>query len=585
MRVAICFSGAIRSFETCFPSIYKNLIQPTKADVFVRLLKYNTEYDDSKLETNMKIQNDECSVDYVLEKLKPVSYLIEDFTPEIEHEFIERCHGYELIEKVLHKKEPEVHKGYLINAMGMYYGIQKVNNLRKQYEQEHNIHYDIVIRARLDFKWNYMLSMDDLILAEEQSIVLLKDQFATISGTRSNDKFFFSVSQVMDVYCDLYDNLFNLCLKMGIDNAKTTIEGQSIAAKWIVENRLRIKWIGDQYSYEKLLKRHRIPYNRHKVLVTGCCGFIGSHVTEKLLENGYTVYGIDNQSNEKLKMRKELNLQLLQCYRRFIFINEDILTTKCIEQYKPNVVIHLAAKTGVRESLLNPMEYSRINIEGHINLLEQCVKSNVNLYLYASSSSVYGLNKKVPFKEVDDLGLPNSQYACSKVCMEQYSALYNRLYGLRTIGFRFFTVYGPRGRYDMAPYIFLNNIHNEISINKYGDGSTSRDYTYVNDIVGGIYNTVKKYYIDNQEIQHIIYNLGSNKPHELNYLIKQCEEIVGNEAIINQLEEQKGDVPITYADITLASNELDYNPSTELRDGLQQMYKWLETYKYMYDII
>jgi len=156
MKIAICFSGAIRSFETCFPSIYRNLIQPTKADVFVRLLTYNTTYDMNKLETNMKIQKDECDIGYVLDKLKPVSYIIEEFTPDIEKNFIDGCDGYKLINQIQNKPEIEKHKGYLVNAMGMYYGIKKSNDLRKKYEQENGIKYDVVIRARLDFKWNYM---------------------------------------------------------------------------------------------------------------------------------------------------------------------------------------------------------------------------------------------------------------------------------------------------------------------------------------------------------------------------------------------------------------------------------------------
>ena len=305
------------------------------------------------------------------------------------------------------------------------------------------------------------------------------------------------------------------------------------------------------------------------ILVTGCAGFIGSHTCEYLLKKKINVYGIDNLNNYydvKLKLK---NLEILKKYSNFFFYKEDIYNTQLISKIKPDKIIHLAAMAGVRYSIENPKIYIKNNIECFIHILEECVKNNINHIIYASSSSVYGLNKKVPFSELDELKEYNSQYALSKLCMEQFANLYNKLYGLTCIGLRFFTVYGPRGRPDMAPYKFLNSIKNKKQFTKYGDGTTSRDYTYIDDIVEGI---VQCLYIDKK---CEIYNLGNSVPISLNRFIEICEKITNNKAVYKQINNQIGDVPHTYADITKAKRDLNYNPKVNLEEGLKKLYETL----------
>ena len=209
-----------------------------------------------------------------------------------------------------------------------------------------------------------------------------------------------------------------------------------------------------------------------KVLVTGCAGFIGSHLCETILKQNLftTVIGLDNLDLYYDTNIKIANLEILNKYDKFIFLKEDILNTKCIEKYKPNVIFHLASMAGVRYSIDNPQKYCRTNIEGMINLLEQTKNINCTKFIFASSSSVYGNNSKYPFNENDAIDSINSPYAASKKSMEIYAQLYNQLYNMNIIALRLFTVYGPRGRPDMAPYKFIHSIKNQIPINKYGDG-------------------------------------------------------------------------------------------------------------------
>ena len=227
-----------------------------------------------------------------------------------------------------------------------------------------------------------------------------------------------------------------------------------------------------------------------KVLVTGCCGFIGYNVCLRLLKEGNIVIGIDNFDNYYDVKVKRLKCDSLKSYENFIFEEEDIISTDIIERLKPEKICHLASKAGVRNSILDPKSYVRNNIEGFINLVEQAVKTDVETFVYASSSSVYGLNEKIPFSESDNIDSCNSPYAASKRSMEIFANTYNQLYDLPLIGLRFFTVYGPRGRPDMAPYKFLNSISNDITFDKYGDGSSMRDYTYIDDIVDGVVSSL-----------------------------------------------------------------------------------------------
>jgi UDP-glucuronate 4-epimerase len=300
-----------------------------------------------------------------------------------------------------------------------------------------------------------------------------------------------------------------------------------------------------------------------KILVTGCCGFIGSHLTEKLLSEGHEVFGIDNINDYYDPNIKYKNLEILESYDSFTFKKEDIRDTRIIDEWEPDIVCHLASMAGVRYSIKNPKLYFDVNVNGFINILEQCVKNKVKKIVYASSSSVYGLNKKLPFSEEDKIESCNSPYACSKLSMEQIAKTYFQLYGMASIGLRFFTVYGPRGRPDMAIDKFLRGIHKQEKITKYGNGETSRDYTYVSDIIEGMYNSILRKEEDCQ-----IYNLGNSNSITLNNFISECEKVVGKKAKIENLEYQLGDVPHTYADISKAKKDLNFNPKIKISEGL-----------------
>ena len=312
-------------------------------------------------------------------------------------------------------------------------------------------------------------------------------------------------------------------------------------------------------------------FNNQKILVTGCAGFIGSHVCEYLCLNNYDVLGIDNINDYYDPKIKLLNIELLKKFDNFTFKKEDITNTEIINEWKPHKIIHLASMAGVRYSINNPKLYFDVNVNGFINILEQSVKNNVESIVYASSSSVYGLNEKVPFCEDDKIETCNSPYACSKISMEQLAKTYFQLYKIKSIGLRFFTVYGPRGRPDMAPYKFLKAIMNNKAFDKYGDGSSSRDYTYISDIVQGIINALE----NKNNIQCEIYNLGNSDPVSLNTFIEYCEKVSNKKAIFNQIDNQLGDVPKTYANISKAKKDLNYEPKVKLLDGLKKTYNYL----------
>ena len=306
-----------------------------------------------------------------------------------------------------------------------------------------------------------------------------------------------------------------------------------------------------------------------RILVTGCAGFIGSHTCEYLLKRGDNVLGIDNLNDYYDVERKKENIEILNKYNNFEFQRDDIRTMKVIEEWKPEKICHLASMAGVRYSIEHPKLYIDVNINGFINILEQARKVGVKQIVYASSSSVYGLNKKRPFSESDPIETPNSPYACSKMAMELYAKTYHQLYNLNLIGLRFFTVYGPRGRPDMAPYKFLKAIKDGTKFYKYGDGTSSRDYTYVSDIVSGVVAS-----IDNKkELKCEVYNLGNSSPVSLNEFIELCEKVVGKKGNYEEIGNQLGDVPHTYANISKAKRDLDYEPEVKLEEGLNLMYK------------
>jgi len=309
-----------------------------------------------------------------------------------------------------------------------------------------------------------------------------------------------------------------------------------------------------------------------KILVTGCAGFIGSHVSEALLKRGDTVIGVDNLNGYYSVHIKLGNIDILRKYPNFSLRVEDIRDTEAISEEKPDRVIHLASMAGVRCSLENPSLYEQVNIGGFIHILEEIRKNNVQHIVYASSSSVYGLNKKVPFSESDPITSCNSPYACSKMAMELYARTYYQLYNISNIGLRFFTVYGPRGRPDMAPHKFMKAIMTRSKFQKFGDGTSSRDYTYIDDIVAGVVAA-----LDNDKgVECNIYNLGNSKPITLNGFIGLCEKVSGEKAIYDQIENQLGDVPHTYADIEKAQADLGYAPRTSLEDGLRKLHASLQ---------
>ena len=308
-----------------------------------------------------------------------------------------------------------------------------------------------------------------------------------------------------------------------------------------------------------------------KVLVTGCCGFIGSHVSIKLLELNYNVVGVDIMNNYYDVEIKEKNKNMLTEYSNFEFHKEDLTSSDIVDRIKPDKIIHLASMAGVRYSIDNPIEYVKNNIEAFVNLLDQSVKNNVLNFVYASSSSVYGLNSKVPFSEDDNINCCNSPYAASKRSMEVFANTYSQLFDISLIGLRFFTVYGPWGRRDTAPYKFLNSIINDKKFTKFGDGTSLRDYTYIDDIVDGIISA-----LDNKNnLKCEIFNLGNSSPVSLNSFIEYCEDVTGKKAIYEVIENQLGDVPVTYADIEKSKKLLDYNPKIDLKEGLKRTSKWI----------
>jgi UDP-glucuronate 4-epimerase len=311
-----------------------------------------------------------------------------------------------------------------------------------------------------------------------------------------------------------------------------------------------------------------------KVLVTGGAGFIGSHLCERLLAEGHDVMCVDNFDPYYSPERKEKNVSELLNNDRFRLYRTDIRDfgelKKVFEENGVEVVIHLGGKVGVRASLLNPKEYGEVNIGGTINMLELSKLFGVKKFFYGSSSSVYGNTKKIPFSEDAPVDCPISTYAATKKAAELMCYAYHSLYGLKVVCFRFFTVYGPRGRPEMAIYKFTKLISEGKEIEKYGDGSSKRDYTFVSDVIDGVMAAL------NKDFGFEIINLGNNSPVELNYLISLIEEEVGKKAKIRQLPEQAGDVEVTYADVSKAKELLGYAPKVKIGEGIKRFVKWFK---------
>jgi nucleoside-diphosphate-sugar epimerase len=312
-----------------------------------------------------------------------------------------------------------------------------------------------------------------------------------------------------------------------------------------------------------------------KILITGAAGFIGSHVSEKLLEAGHSITGIDNFDPFYSRLIKEKNLSRCFQHENFKFIEGDISNRELFNNIsKAGLVIHLAAKAGVRPSIDNPSAYINTNINGTFHLLEWMKKGNCNKMIFASSSSVYGNNSKTPFSESDNVDSPISPYAFSKKSCELLNHTYFHLNDISIINLRFFTVYGPRQRPDLAIHKFFDRIITGNPIQVYGDGTTGRDYTFVDDIVNGVLSAAERIIIS-EKLYEII-NLGNNNPVSLNELIKNIETVLGKKAVREQMPSQEGDVDITFADISLAKKLLDYSPATTLLEGLNLFRSWHE---------
>jgi len=308
------------------------------------------------------------------------------------------------------------------------------------------------------------------------------------------------------------------------------------------------------------------------ILVTGGAGFIGSHVCDALLARGDIVICVDNLNSYYSQKRKIKNILPNLDNPNFFFYVKNIAFKDKIEsvfkKHKIDKVIHLAARAGVRFSIERPDLYEESNVQGTINLLELSKEYNVQNFVFASSSSVYGNNKKIPFSETDDVNKPISPYAASKRACELFCFTYHHLFNLKITCLRFFTVYGPRGRPDMAPYLFTKAIIEGTPIKQFGDGSSKRDYTYIDDIVQGVLSALDK------NLNFEIINLGNSSPVSLNEFISTVEEAVGKKATKKILPMQPGDVPITYADITKAKRLLNYSPKTSLKEGIKKFVDW-----------
>lgn len=308
-----------------------------------------------------------------------------------------------------------------------------------------------------------------------------------------------------------------------------------------------------------------------RVLVTGAAGFIASHVVERLLARGDEVFGVDNFDETlypaAIKERTVAELRGLQ-FTRADFADPGVAEQLCAGK---DLVVHLGAIAGVRPSLLQPLRYQRANIEGTLRILEACRAHGTKKLVFASSSSVYGAQSKVPFSEDDPCDRPASPYAATKRAGELMVSTYADLYGLSATALRFFTVYGPRGRPEMAIASFARAIAAGEEIPFFGDGTTSRDYTYIDDIADGVVAA-----IDRVATGFRIYNLGNSRPITLSQLVETLEKALGKKARLRKLPMQPGDVPRTFADLSRSSRELGYAPKVPLEEGIRRTVAWMK---------
>ncbi len=331
-----------------------------------------------------------------------------------------------------------------------------------------------------------------------------------------------------------------------------------------------------------------------KILITGAAGFIGFHLSKRLLERGDQVVGIDNLNDYYDVNLKKDRLKILKEYQGFDFVKGDISDRPGMEElFKKEQfekVVNLAAQAGVRYSLKNPHAYVDSNIVGFVNLLEGCRHNKINHFVFASSSSVYGANTKMPFSVHDNVDHPVSLYAASKKSNELMAHSYAHLYNLPCTGLRFFTVYGPWGRPDMALFLFASAILEDRPFDVFNHGKMQRDFTYIDDIVEGVIRVLDNTAAPNPTwsgdapdsatsyAPYRLYNIGNNSPVELMDFIKAIEEAIGKSAKINMLPMQAGDVPATYANVDDLIKDVDFLPSTSIDEGIGNFIKWYRDY-------
>ncbi|MGN7387435.1 NAD-dependent epimerase [Sporosarcina sp. SAFN-015] len=331
-----------------------------------------------------------------------------------------------------------------------------------------------------------------------------------------------------------------------------------------------------------------------KVLITGSSGFIGFHLSEKLLSMGLEVVGVDNMNNYYETSLKEARLEKLIHHKCFKFYHTDLVDREKVQtvfsENEIDIVINLAAQAGVRYSIENPYVYIDSNIVGFINVLEMCRQHKVKQLIYASSSSVYGANTTLPFSVHDTIDHPLSLYAATKKANELMAHTYSSLYKLPTTGLRFFTVYGPWGRPDMALFKFTKNIIEGKPIDIYNNGNMMRDFTYVDDIVESISRLLHKPAMPNPNwsgenpdpgtsyAPYRVYNIGNSSPVNLMDFISAIEEKLGKVAVKNFMPLQEGDVPATYANVDDLYQEIDFKPKTSIKDGVDKFVDWYLAY-------
>lgn len=348
------------------------------------------------------------------------------------------------------------------------------------------------------------------------------------------------------------------------------------------------------------MNKVKIDLKNKKILITGAAGFIGSNLAKKILqtEPSVTVIGLDNLNDYYDVKLKEKRLEKLTQYKNFIFIKRNIaekmIVTELFKKYTPDIVVNLAAQAGVRYSITNPDAYIESNIMGFYNILEACRAYPVEHLVYASSSSVYGANQKVPYSTEDKVDNPVSLYAATKKSNELFAHCYSKLYNIPTTGLRFFTVYGPAGRPDMAYFSFTNKLIKGEKIQIFNYGNCQRDFTYIDDIVEGVWRVLQKAPAtengpDGLPIPpYAIYNIGNNSPENLlDFVTILKEELIKTgilpedydfEAHTELVPMQPGDVAVTYADTKLLEEDFDFKPNTSLREGLRAFAEWYKEY-------